>query len=218
MNTQVPKLRGWLHLVAFPIATIAGLILTGLAPPGRARLGAAVYTGASAVLFGVSALYHRGQWSDSARRVLKRLDHSNIYLLIAGSYTPFALLALHGKVRVVVLTIVWVGAAVGLVSRQLWVDAPRWFYTPLYIALGWVAVFVLPPLLRGAGVTATVLLLVGGALYTVGGIVYATKRPNPSPTWFGFHEIFHALTVGAWITQYVAVSFLTYRASAGLSP
>ncbi len=207
-----PKLRGWLHLAAFPVATIAGVVLMALAPTTRAFVAAAIYTASSSLLFGISALYHRAAVSAAPRRVLKRLDHSNIYLIIAGTYTPFALLALHGAAQVAVLATVWTGAALGLIFRLAWIDAPRWLYTPLYIALGWVAIFVLPGLVRGAGVAATVLVIVGGLLYTLGGLVYALKRPNPSPRWFGFHEVFHLLTVLAWVTQYVAVSMVTYRA------
>jgi hemolysin III len=206
-----PKLRGWLHLGAFPVATIAGVILTLLAPTGKARAAAVIYTITSSCLFGISALYHRGRFSAAAHGVLKRLDHSNIYLIIAGTYTPLALLALHGTARVAVLATVWAGAAAGLAFRLLWIAAPRWLYTPLYIGLGWIAIFVLPGLLRGAGVAATVLVIAGGCLYTSGGVVYALKRPNPSPRWFGFHEVFHLLTVIAWVMQYVAVSFVTYR-------
>ncbi len=207
-----PKLRGWLHLVAFPVATAAGVVLMALAPTTKALAAAAIYTATSSLLFGISALYHRGEVSVAARRVLKRLDHSNIYLIIAGTYTPFAVLALGGAARVAVLATVWTGAVCGLAFRMLWIDAPRWLYTPLYIGLGWVAIGVLPGLVHGAGVAATVLVVVGGCLYTLGGVVYALKRPNPSPRWFGFHEVFHALTVAAWVTQYVAISFVTYRA------
>lgn len=207
-----PRLRGWLHLIAFPLATVAGLVLMALAPDARARLAAAAYTLTSSLLFGISALYHRGNWSARARSLLKRLDHSSIYLIIAGSYTPFALLVLHGTTEVLVLSLVWAGAVLGLLFRMLWVGAPRWLYTPLYIALGWIAAFILPNLLHGAGIATTVLIIVGGGLYTIGALVYGTKRPNPSPRWFGFHEVFHALTIAAWVTQYVAVSFVTYRA------
>jgi hemolysin III len=206
-----PRLRGWLHLGAFPVAAIAGAVLTVAAPTGKGRAAAAIYTVTSALLFGISALYHKGHVSAAARRVLRRLDHSNIYLIIAGTYTPFALLALRGAARIAVLATVWTGALLGLIFRVVWVDAPRWLYTPLYIALGWIAIFVLPGLLHGAGVAATVLIIAGGCLYTTGGVVYARKRPDPSPRWFGFHEVFHLLTVVAWATQYVAVSLLTYR-------
>jgi hemolysin III len=208
-----PKLRGWLHLVAFPVATAAGLVLMALAPTTRAFAAATIYTLTSSLLFGTSALYHRSGPAGTRHRVLKRLDHSNIYLIIAGTYTPFAALALRGAARIAVLATVWTGAVCGLAFRILWIDAPRWLYTPLYIALGWVAVGVLPGLVRGAGVPAAVLVIVGGCLYTAGGVVYALKRPNPSPRWFGFHEVFHLLTVVGWVTQYVAVSFVTYRAA-----
>lgn len=187
-------------------------MLVALGPTLTARLAAAVYALTSALLFGTSALYHRGHWSGRVEDVLRRFDHANIYLIIAGTYTPFALLALDGTVRTVVLSVVWSGAAAGVVFRVLWLSAPRWLYTALYIGLGWVAAFILPQLLDGAGVAALVLVLAGGLLYSVGGLVYGLRRPDPSPRWFGFHEVFHACTVAAYIAQYVAVSFVVYRA------
>src|SRR3954454_23578279 len=161
-----PKLRGWLHLGAFPAALIAGLLLVALGPTVTARLAAAVYALPSVLLFGVSALYHRGQWSDCWNAWLRRFDHANIYLVIAGTYTPFALLALHGDLRVVVLAVIWTGAVTGVLFRVLWVRAPRWLYTALYIGLGWVAAGFFPQLLDGAGVPALVLVCVGGLLYS----------------------------------------------------
>jgi hemolysin III len=144
---------------------------------------------------------------------LKRLDHANIFLLIAGSYTPFAVLALSDDTRIAVLSAVWGAATVGVLFRVFWVDAPRWLYTLLYIGLGWAAGLFVPQLIHGAGVAAFVLLAVGGLLYTLGGVVYGLKRPNPSPRWFGFHEIFHACTVAAFACQYIAASFVIYRAA-----
>jgi hemolysin III len=208
-----PKLRGWLHLATSPVALAAGVVLVVLAPSGLAAVAALAYALTSFVLFTTSAVYHRGNWSPAVERRLKRLDHANIFLLIAGSYTPFALLALHDETRVAVLSAVWGTALFGAAFRVFWVGAPRWLYVPLYIGLGWAAAFVVPQLLHGAGVPSFVLIVVGGALYTLGGLVYALKRPNPSPRWFGFHEIFHTCTVAAFACQYVAASFVVYRAA-----
>jgi hemolysin III len=206
-----PLLRGWLHAGMAPAALVAGIVLVALAPGDEARVAAVVYALTAVLLFGVSAVYHRGTWGPRATAVLRRLDHANIYLLIAGSYTPFAVLALRGDTRVAVLVCVWVGALAGVTFRVSWVSAPPWLFTPFYVLLGWVAAFVIPQLVRGAGVPAFVLVVVGGGLYTLGGLVYALRRPNPLPRWFGFHEVFHTLTVVAFVTQYVAVSLLMYR-------
>ncbi|MEU9830872.1 hemolysin III family protein [Streptosporangium sp. NPDC048047] len=208
-----PRLRGWLHAGALPVAIIAGYVLVALGPTLQARLAAAVYAITSGLLFGVSATYHRGTLSPRLERVLRRLDHANIYLIIAGTYTPFALLALDGPARVVVLAVIWAGAIAGVLFRVLWISAPRLLSTALYIALGWTAVFVLPQLLSGAGVAAVALVIAGGLLYTAGGVVYGLRRPDPSPRWFGFHEVFHAFTVAAYVVQYVAVSLVVYGAS-----
>jgi len=205
-----PKLRGWLHLATFPLVVAAGIVLIALAPTTAGRVTASVFTVSAALLFGTSALYHRGNWSPRTAILLKRMDHSNIFLIIAGSYTPFAALLLPpGKARTLLL-VVWCGAVLGVLFRVFWVGAPRWLYTPVYIALGWVAVFYLPAFLHSGGVALIVLIIVGGALYTVGGVIYGIKRPNPSPRWFGFHEIFHACTVAAFIVHYIAVSFAVY--------
>jgi hemolysin III len=206
-----PLLRGWLHAATVPTALAAGLALVILAPGGRARAAVAIYAGTSVLLFATSALYHRGSWGPRAQGLLRRLDHGSIFLIIAGSYTPFAVLTLHGRVQRAILIIVWVGAAVGIALRVVWVFAPRWTYTLLYVGLGWVVVFVFPQLLRGAGVAAFTLIAVGGLLYTAGAVVYLLRKPDPVPRWFGFHEVFHGLTVAAWVTQYVALSLVTYR-------
>jgi hemolysin III len=208
-----PKLRGWLHTVTSPVALAAGVVLIVLAPSGLATAAAAAYAVTSVVLFTTSAVYHRGQWSPAAENRLKRVDHANIFLLIAGSYTPFAVLALTDETRIAVLCAVWGAAIVGVVFRVFWVGAPRWLYTLLYIGLGWAAGLFVPQLIHGAGVAAFVLIAVGGLLYTFGGVVYGLKRPNPSPRWFGFHEIFHACTVAAFACQYIAASFVVYRAA-----
>jgi hemolysin III len=188
-------------------------VLIVLAPTGPGRVAAAAYCVTSVVLFTTSAIYHRGRWSAVAERRLKRLDHANIFLLIAGSYTPFAVLALRGDARAAVLSAVWGTALLGVVFRIFWVNAPRWLYVPLYIGLGWAAAFFVPQLIHGAGVAAFVLIAAGGLLYTFGGLVYGLKRPDPSPRWFGFHEIFHACTVAAFACQYVAASMVVYRAA-----
>ncbi|MCW2938734.1 MAG: Hemolysin [Actinomycetia bacterium] len=207
-----PKLRGVLHAVTFPLAVAAGLVLVALAPNLGARICAGVYAVTSALLFGVSAAYHRGHWSELALGLLRRFDHANIYLIIAGTYTPFAFLILRGDVRILVLSVVWAGALAGVLFRVLWTAAPRWLYTALFIGLGWIAAFFVPQFLKGTGLTVGLLVALGGVLYSVGGLVYGLRRPNPLPRWFGFHEVFHAFTVAAYILQYIAVSFVIYRA------
>src|SRR3954469_13634446 len=205
-----PRLRGWLHAGTFPLAVAAGIVLIAVAPTTAGRVSATVFTFTAALLFGTSAVYHRGTWSPRVQRVLKRLDHSNIFLISAGSYTPFAALLLDpGRARTLLL-IVWLGALGGVLFRVFWVGTPRWLYTPVCIALGWVAVFYLPDFLREGGVALLTLIVVGGLLYTVGGVVYGLKRPNPSPRWFGFHEAFSALTVAAFAVHSIAVSFAVY--------
>ena len=165
----------------------------------------------------MSAIYHRGTWSPRTWAFLRRFDHSNIFLLIAGSYTPFALMFLSGSARTLLLSIVWTGAILGVVFRVFWTDAPRWLYVPIYIALGWAAVFFLPQFADGArafdpaiAIAVLVLVAAGGILYTLGGVVYGLKRPNPFPRWFGFHEVFHTFTILAFATHYVGVSLATY--------
>jgi hemolysin III len=205
-----PKLRGWLHAGMTPLAVAAGIVLVCLAPTARGRIGAAVFAVTAVVLFGTSAAYHRGNWSPRVERVLKRMDHSNIFLIIAGTYTPFALTLLHGRTATSLLVLVWTGAGLGVLFRVCWVNAPRWLYTPIYVALGWVAIFYFGPLMRAGGPAIITLIAVGGGLYTLGAIVYATKRPDPSPQWFGFHEVFHSFTVVAFIAHYIAASLAIY--------
>jgi hemolysin III len=208
-----PRLRGWLHTVTAPIALVSAIVLTALAPTGAAAVASAAFGMTAVMVFTTSALYHRGHWSERAERRLKRLDHANIFFLIAGTYTPFAVLALRDDTRIAVLAAVWGTAVAGAVFRVAWVGAPRWSYVPLYLGLGWAAGFVAPQLLHGVGDAAFVLIAVGGAAYTVGGVVYGLKRPNPSPRWFGFHEIFHSLTVVGFVCQYIAASLVVYRAA-----
>jgi hemolysin III len=212
-----PRLRGWLHLAAAPLTLAAGIVLIALSPNATTRIGSAVFTASALVLFTVSAIYHTGTWSPRVWAFLRRFDHSNIFLLIAGSYTPFSLLLLHGTAQVALLTTVWTGAVLGVLFRIFWTDAPRWLYVPIYIALGWSAIFFIPAFFHGAtglglglGIAVFVMILTGGALYTCGGVVYGLKRPNPSPRWFGFHEVFHSFTILAFVSHYVGVSMATY--------
>jgi hemolysin III len=204
-----PHLRGWLHLGTFPVSVIAGFVLVAIPQEPRARLASAIFAVTASMLFGVSALYHRGNWGPRTTEVLKRIDHANIFLIIAGSYTPFALLLLSDARATLMLVIVWTGAVLGVLLRSVWINAARWLSAPVYIMLGWTAVFFVPDLLDG-GIATFVLLCVGGVLYTAGGIIYGLKRPNPSPRWFGFHEVFHSFTVVGWIVHYVAVSIVAY--------
>lgn len=206
-----PHLRGWLHAGMVPLSLAAGIVLIALAPTTNARIAATVFSVTAWLLFGTSAVYHRGNWSPAVAGVLKRMDHSNIFLIIAGTYTPFALLLPRGQ-AVQMLLIVWIGAIGGVLFRVFWVGAPRWLYTPIYVALGWVAVFYMGPLLHFGGPAIVTLLAVGGLLYTAGALVYGIKRPNPSPRWFGFHEIFHTLTVAAFVVHYIAVAMSVYGA------
>jgi hemolysin III len=209
-----PKLRGWLHAGTFPVAVAAGIVLIVLAPGGRARVAVSIFVVTAALLFGVSALYHRGHWSPRANAVLQRFDHANIFLIIAGTYTPFTVLLLPDGPSHTLLWIVWSGALAGVAFRVLWVGAPRWLYVPVYLALGWVAVAYLPQFLQNGGPAVLTLVVVGGVLYTLGGLVYGIKRPNPSPHWFGFHEVFHALTVAAFIVHSVGVWLAVYASPA----
>ena len=205
-----PKLRGWLHAATAPLTLAAGVVLIALSPDTATRIGSAIFAASALVLFTVSAVYHRGTWSPRTWAFLRRFDHANIFLLIAGSYTPFTLLLLEGRDQTILLTVVWVGAALGILFRVFWAGAPRWLYTPIYIGLGWAAVFYFADFAESAGAAVLTLMVVGGVLYTLGGLVYGLKRPDPSPTWFGFHEVFHSLTIAAFVTHYVGISIATY--------
>ena len=214
-----PKLRGWLHLATAPLVLAGGIVLIVLSPTRQAALGATVYTAAALLLFTVSAVYHRGNghWSPRMHALLKRWDHANIMLMIAGSYTPFSLLLLDGMARWTLLSVVWTGAVAGVLFRIFWTEAPRWLYVPIYIALGWAAIFFIPAFFSGAtalglgvGIAVFTLIVVGGALYTFGGVVYGFQRPNPWPRVFGFHEVFHSFTILAFAAHYTGVSLATY--------
>lgn len=199
-----PSWRGWIHAVTTPLAAVAGIILIVVADGAAGKIASAVFMITSLLLFGNSALYHRFNWSPTTKRLLKRIDHSNIFLLIAGTYTPVAVLALPPDKATVLLSIVWGGALLGIAFRIFWITAPRWLYVPLYVALGWAALMYIGDLFT-ANVAMMTLVLVGGVFYSVGALVYGLKRPNPSPNHFGFHEIFHACTVIAFLCQWVGV-------------
>jgi hemolysin III len=208
-----PRMRGWLHLVAFFGSIVAGAVLIPLAATHGARAGypVAVYCLTILGLFGVSALYHRRRWSPRGWKLMKRADHSMIFVFIAGTYTPFAFLAVPERTGWWLLGTVWAGAALGVALKMVWPHAPRWFGVPVYLALGWAAVFVLVDILELVGVTVLVLLAVGGLLYSIGAIAYAAKRPNPWPGTFGYHEVFHAMTIVAATCHYIAVYFALYN-------
>ena len=207
-----PRLRGWIHTGMAPVSLVAGIVLVVLAPTATAKISTAVFALSALVLFTCSAVYHRGTWSPRAFAVLRRLDHSNIFLLIAGTYTPLAVLLLDRDTATTLLVIVWTGAAVGIAARLLWLSAPRWVYVPTYVALGFVALGFLPDFWRSGGPAVVWLVLGGGLAYVIGAVVYGTKRPNPSPRWFGFHEIFHVGTVVGYVCHYIAVSIAAYGA------
>lgn len=199
-----PKLRGWIHFGAAPLSLAASIVLVVLAPTAGLKWASAVYLASSFILFGVSAAYHLFYWTPKMHTVLQRMDHSNIFLLIAGTYTPITVGLLEGSQRVILLSVVWAGAAVGILVNLFWPKAPRWLSTLIYVVLGWTAVWYLPSFWSSGGAAIVLLILAGGILYTVGAVAYATKKPNPWPKWFGFHEIFHLFTVLAWACHCVA--------------
>ncbi|AMY19766.1 MULTISPECIES: PAQR family membrane homeostasis protein TrhA [Nocardiaceae] len=210
-----PRMRGWIHLYAFGVSVICGIVLVSVAlaagPPG-AGPAVAVYALATCGLFGTSATYHRVQWARPRSRVwMKRADHSMIFLFIAGSYTPFAVLGLPWSTGKVLLIVVWAGAVAGVALKMIWPAAPRWLGVPLYLLLGWAIVPVAGTLTDAVGIAPMALLLAGGIFYSVGGILYATKWPDPWPTTFGHHEFFHAATVIAAICHYIAVWLVLLR-------
>jgi hemolysin III len=207
-----PRLRGVIHQAAFAVAIVVGALLIAYADEdARTRAAAAIFAASVAAMFGASALYHRVTWSPRVRPWMRRLDHAGIYLLIAGSYTPVGLISLHGTLQRVVLAIVWTGAAAAILLKFAWVGAPKWLAAVIGIALGWVGVAAMPQVFHSAGATAVTLLAVGGLAYTAGAIVYAVRRPDPVPLIFGYHEVFHALTIVAVACQYVAIAFFVLK-------
>jgi len=207
-----PKWRGVLHQAAFVVAVGLAPLLIVTADGGRAQFAAAVFAGSVIACFGASALYHRVTWKPRARLWMRRIDHAGVYLLIAGTYTPVSMLVLRGAWRPVVLTIIWAGAAAAIVLKFVWVGAPKWLAAAIGIALGWVAVVVLPQLVGRVNLAAVILLVAGGLAYTLGAIVYVRRRPDPAPAVFGYHELFHALTIVGVACQYVAIAFFIVRA------
>jgi hemolysin III len=203
-----PRLRGVWHQWAFVCSLVTGTLLVALAPTDKAMVAAAIYAVSVAALFGTSALYHRITWASlKARRWMRRLDHSMIFLLIAGTYTPFAVLVLDGTLATVILVLVWAGALGGIVLKLIWIDAPKPLVAAIYVVLGWVAVVAFPALLDELGPVGTALVAAGGLLYTAGAVVYAFRRPDPIPAVFGYHEVFHALVIAAAALQYAVIAF-----------
>lgn len=205
-----PRLRGWIHAVMTPVALVVALVLTIGAPTLTGTVTSAVFGVATVLLFGTSAVYHRGTWSPQMAGVLRRVDHSNIFLVIAGTYTPLAALLLPEETARLLLWIVWGGAVLGLLARVFWLGAPRWLYVPIYLALGWVAVGFLPAFWSSGGPAIALLVIIGGMGYTLGAVAYGFKRPNPVPGWFGFHEIFHTGTVIGYTCHAIAIGLAVF--------
>jgi hemolysin III len=201
-----PRFRGVLHQYAFFVAVLLGGLLVLGAQPGIERLSAFVFAASVATMLGVSALYHRIVWPPGPRRWIRRLDHAAIFLLIAGTYTPFGLVTLDGAWRVTVLAIAWAGALAAIVLKVAWIDSPRWVAALVAVCLGWVGVAAVPEIHGAVGLSPLALIAAGGLLYTAGAVIYALRRPDPLPSVFGYHELFHALVVAAAGCQYVAVA------------
>jgi hemolysin III len=207
MFPDPPRLRGLFHQYAFIASLAAGVTLVALAEGTRARLACAIYAGALVAMFGASAVYHRAPWrSFRARSWARRIDHSMIFVFIAGTYTPFALLALTGVLPKILLACVWGGAVLGVVLNVSWIDAPKWVTAPAYLLVGWAGVVAAPQIFTQLSVASAVLVVTGGVLYTLGALAYATSWPDPFPATFGFHEVFHVLVIAAAVSQFVAVA------------
>jgi hemolysin III len=206
LDEVIPRLRGLLHAYAFYFAAVAAVALFALAPTPAARVASAIYGAGLCALFAASGLYHRWRWSPRWKPLLRRVDHSTIYLFIAASSTPPALLVLDGTLQVAVLVSVWAGAALGIAFALAWIDAPRLLTAGTYLAVGWAGVAALPAVLDRVGIAAGALLICGGALYTAGALIYATRRPDPWPRVFGFHEVFHALVIAAAVVHFIAMA------------
>lgn len=209
-----PLWRGWIHVATTPVAVALGIVLICLANGGPAKAASAVFMVSSLLLFGNSALYHRINWSPKVKAVFRRIDHSNIYLLIAGTYTPLAVCALPFPKSAILLSLVWGGALLGIVFRVFWLSAPRWSYVALYVLLGWAAMFYVVDLVQ-ADVATMVLILAGGLAYTVGAMFYAFKRPNPVPGVFGFHELFHSCTLLAFLAHWTGILLIALHPVSG---
>lgn len=210
LGLERPRLRGVLHLAGFGVACLVGVAFV-VTLDGLRLLAGVAFAASAAAMLGASALYHRVTWTPRARLRMRRVDHAGIYLLIAGTYTPVGLLSLHGSLQRIVLAIAWAGAGVAILSKVCWVGSPKWLSAVFGIGLGWAGVAAMPQLASTAGPAAVALLAAGGLAYTVGAIVYASRRPNPVPAVFGYHELFHALTLVALACQYVAIAFFVVR-------
>ncbi len=206
-SVQKPRLRGRLHLWGFIVSIFAGIEILLRAANDHDMVIVGIYAFSISAMLGASAAFHIPQWSTKARRRMRRLDHSTIFLAVAGTYTPVAAIGLTGSIRDVVLWVVWGGAALGVAQQMIWLDAPKWVSAVVYLALGWAAVWVLPDLYRSSGPWAMALIVAGGILYSIGAAAYATKRPNPWPKTFGYHEVFHSFVLAAVICHYVAISY-----------
>lgn len=210
-DTSKPKLRGIIHLVMSPVSLVAGLVMISMASELRGRITLSIFTFTAVTLFTCSALYHRVSWSEKYRSLWRRIDHANIPILIAGTYTPFAVFLLEPSQRNVLLSAVWIGALTTAFLRIVWLQAPRWLYVAAYILLGWAALAFIPNFYRNGGVVVFTLILLGGLFYTAGGVVYAIKKPNFSINWFGFHELFHAFTAAAFICHFLGAVFTVFQ-------
>ena len=199
-----PTWRGWIHAGTFPLAIVLGIVLIVAADGAAATISSSVFVASSLLLFGNSALYHRIDWKPTTKAVFKRIDHANIFLLIAGSYTPITVLALPHDKSVLLLWLVWAGAGLGILFRVFWIGAPRWLYVPLYLLLGYASLIFIVDFFQANAVMMT-LILVGGLFYTVGAVIYGLKKPNPFPGKFGFHEIFHTLTLLAFLCHWAGI-------------
>jgi hemolysin III len=199
-----PTWRGWIHAATFPLAIVLGVILIVAADGAPAKISSAIFVLSSLLLFGNSALYHRIDWKPRTKMILKRIDHANIFLLIAGSYTPITVLSLPAPKATLLLWLIWGGAGLGILFRVFWIGAPRWLYVPLYLAMGWGALAYIVDFFSANAAMMT-LILVGGLLYSIGAVIYGLKRPNPFPGKFGFHEIFHSLTLLAFLCHWVGI-------------
>ncbi len=212
--TVKPKLRGVSHEWAFFISLGLGAALVVAADTPQAKLAVAIYAASLSALLGTSALYHRVEWKrPNVRRWMRRLDHSMIFVLIAGTYTPFALLALDGPLADVILAVVWIGAIAGAIVEMVWIEHPKWVAALVYISIGWVALIAFPELWSEMGAAGTLLVAAGGLLYTIGAVVYATQRPNPNPRVFGYHEVFHLLVIAAAAAHFAAIAFFALPAA-----
>jgi len=210
-TTPKPLMRGWLHAGMAPAALACGIVLIALASSTLGRIGIAVWMAGSVILFGMSAIYHRGRWRPATERVLRRFDHANIFIFIAATYTPLGLVLLDGTSRVFLLTLLWGVAAAGVAVAVAWTHAPRFVTVTLYLLMGWAGVGWMGEFWRTGGPAIVILILAGGVFYTTGAIIYALKRPNPSPRVFGFHEIFHACTIAAASCHIVAIALAVLR-------